>query len=124
VGTVSGSAIKNIGTPDETRKFAAHGWADVVTLPGLNFLRATFQPGWKWSNDVKPLAGTNTCQVHHNGYVESGRMTIVMDDGATFDVGPGDVFVCPPGHDAYTVGDEDCVVLDFSSSAASYAKKG
>jgi mannose-6-phosphate isomerase-like protein (cupin superfamily) len=118
-----GTEIKNIGSPDETRKFAAHGWADVLTLPGMTLMRATFQPGWRWSADVKPLAGTDSCQVHHNGYVLSGRLHIVMDDGTEYDLGPGDAFVCPPGHDAYVVGDEDCVSLDFSSAAAgSYAK--
>jgi mannose-6-phosphate isomerase-like protein (cupin superfamily) len=114
--------VKNIDTPDELRKFPAHGWIELVTLPGVTFARATFQPGWRWSADIKPVAGTDSCQVHHNGYVVSGRMHITMDDGATYDVGPGDVFVCPPGHDAYTVGDEDCVVLDFSSDIAGYAK--
>jgi hypothetical protein len=60
---------------------------------------------------VKPIAGTNSCEVHHNGYVESGRMHIVMDDGSEFDMGPGDVFVCPPGHDAWTVGNEPCIAF-------------
>ena len=115
--------VKNIGSPDETRKFAAHGWLDVLTLPGLNFGKATFQPGWRWSNDVKPIAGTDSCQVHHNGFVLSGRMGIRMDDGTEGEVGPGDVFVCPPGHDAWVVGDEDCVVVDFASGMADdYAK--
>ena len=115
--------VKNIGSPDETRKFAAHGWLDVLTLPGLNFGKATFQPGWRWSDDVKPIAGTDSCLVHHNGYVLSGRMGIRMDDGTEGEVGPGDVFVCPPGHDAWVVGDEDCVVVDFASGMADdYAK--
>jgi hypothetical protein len=120
---MTGIDSRNIGSPDETRKFAAHGWADVVTLPGLTAMRATFQPGWRWSNDIKPIAGTDSCQTLHNGYVVSGRMRIVMDDGTTTDVGPGDVFVCQPGHDAYTLGDEDCVALDFSPGISGYAKK-
>lgn len=115
--------VKNIGSPDETRKFAAHGWLDVVNLPTVVFGRATFQPGWRWSEDVKPLAGTDSCQVHHDGFVISGRMVIRMDDGTEAEVGPGDVFVCPPGHDAWIVGDEDCVVIDFASGmGAEYAK--
>ena len=115
--------VKNIDSPDETRKFAGHGWADVVNIPDAAFVRATFQPGWRWSNDVKPIAGTDSCQVHHNGFVLSGRMGITMDDGTATEVGPGDVFVCPPGHDAWTVGDVDCVVIDFASGmAADYAK--
>ena len=115
--------VKSIDKPDETRKFAGHGWLDVIDLPDLKFGRATFQPGWRWSNDVKPIAGTDSCQVHHNGFVLSGRMGIRMDDGAEVEVGPGDVFICPPGHDAWTIGDADCVVVDFASGmAADYAK--
>lgn len=116
-------AVRNIDSPDETRKFVANGWLDIVNVPGLSFGRATFEPGWRWSNDVKPLAGTDSCQVHHNGYVVSGRMAIRMDDGSEVEVGPGDVFVCPPGHDAWTVGDESCVVVDFASGMSDdYAK--
>lgn len=115
--------VKSIDSPDETRKFADHGWLDVVNLPDLQFGKATFQAGWRWSNDVKPIAGTDSCQVHHQGYVLSGRMTIRMDDGTEGTVGPGDVFVCPPGHDAWTIGDEDCVIVDFASGmGAEYAK--
>ena len=117
------TTVRNIDRPDETRKFAAHGWLDVVALPGLNFGRATFQPGWRWSEDVKPLAGTDSCQVAHQGFVLAGRMGIRMDDGSEVEVGPGDVFVCPPGHDAWTVGDADCVVIDFASAMGEeYAK--
>lgn len=117
------TTVKSIDTPDETRKFAAHGWLDVVTLPGLNFGRATFQPGWRWSDDVKPIAGTDSCQVAHQGFVLAGRMGIRMDDGSEVEVGAGDVFVCPPGHDAWTVGDTDCVVIDFANvMGQEYAK--
>ncbi|GAC1327019.1 MAG: cupin domain-containing protein [Mycobacteriales bacterium] len=112
---------KSIDHPEETRKFAANGALDVVTLPGLVFGRATFEPGWRWSNDVKPIAGTDTCEAHHNAFVVSGRMTIRMDDGTETQVGPGDVFVSEPGHDAWVDGDEACVVLDFSA-ASDYAK--
>ena len=119
---MAGMEIKNIEKPDETRKFVAHGWAEVVTVPGLTFLRGTFQPGWMWSKDVKPIAGTDSCQVQHTAYVVSGKMRITMAaDGTSYDVGPGDVFLCKPGHDAYTLGDEDCVMYDFSSAAAGYA---
>ncbi|HEU0131403.1 MAG TPA: cupin domain-containing protein [Mycobacteriales bacterium] len=115
--------VKNIDSPDEHRAFPANGVLDLVTLPGVTFARATFEPGWRWSTDIKPVAGTDSCQVHHNGYVISGRMGISMDDGSEAEVGPGDVFVCPPGHDAWTVGDEACVVADFSSAIAEYAKE-
>jgi mannose-6-phosphate isomerase-like protein (cupin superfamily) len=113
---------KNIDTPDETRKFASKGHLDVVQVGDVTFGKATFEPGWKWSECVKPLAGTDSCQVHHNGFVVSGRMVVQMDDGASAEVGPGDVFVCPPGHDAWIVGDEDCVVYDFAGGMTNYAK--
>lgn len=115
--------VRNIDSPDETRKFKDHGWVEVLNVGEVAFGRATFQPGWKWSADVKPIAGTDSCQVHHNGFVISGHMTIRMDDGTEAEVGPGDVFVCPPGHDAWTVGNEDCVIIDFASGMADdYAK--
>jgi mannose-6-phosphate isomerase-like protein (cupin superfamily) len=114
--------VKNIGTPDETRTFD-HGKLEVVTLSGMVFGKATFEPGWRWSQSVKPIAGTDSCQVHHNGYVLSGRMHVTMDDGSEGEAGAGDVLVIPPGHDAWTVGDEPCIVFDFSSQIAQYAKQ-
>jgi mannose-6-phosphate isomerase-like protein (cupin superfamily) len=113
--------IKTIDKPDERRDFQA-GHLDVISLTGLDFGVAHFQPGWRWSECVKPIAGTDSCEIHHNGYVVSGRMRIRMDDGAEGEVGPGDVFVLPPGHDAWIVGDEPCVVFDFAGGAADYAK--
>ena len=113
---------KNLNQPDETRPFPK-GKIDVVNVGDLVFGKATFEPGWKWSECVKPIVGTKSCMVNHNGYVVSGRMHIKMDDGGDIDIGPGDVFVCPPGHDAWTVGNEPCVAYDFTG-AAMYAKKG
>ena len=104
---------KNFGSPDERRPFSGHGHVDLVNLDSGPVGLGTFEPGWRWSNDVKPLAGTESCQVEHVGYVLSGRMTVVMDDGRKADVGAGDAIHIPPGHDAWTVGDESCVVIDF-----------
>jgi ethanolamine utilization protein EutQ (cupin superfamily) len=112
---------KSIDAPDETRKFDK-GHIDLLTIDDLTVGRATFEPGWKWSECVKPIAGTDSCEVNHNGYIASGRMHIKMDDGQEVDVGPGDVFVCPPGHDAWIVGNEPCVAFDFSSGISQYAK--
>lgn len=112
---------RSFTTPDEVRPFAAHGQLQLVDVGGL-VGRATFEPGWRWSNDVKPIAGTESCQAAHAGYVISGRIHIVMDDGTEDDFGPGDVMICPPGHDAWTVGDEACVVLDWQG-VANYAKR-
>jgi ethanolamine utilization protein EutQ (cupin superfamily) len=113
---------KNLDTPDEKRSFE-HGDMGVVNLQGAVVGRAEFRPGWKWSSDVKPLAGTETCQAPHTGYVLSGRLHIVLDDGAELEVGPGDAMVISPGHDAWVVGDEPCVMLDWSG-AANYATGG
>jgi hypothetical protein len=114
--------VKNFDSPDETRPFEGKGQAEVVTLAGHTVGKATFEPGWKWSENVKPIAGTDSCQVSHLGYVMSGRMRIFMDDGSESEVGPGDVMAIPPGHDADVPGDEPCVVLDFGVFGE-YAKR-
>ena len=80
---------------------------------GLTIGRATYEPGWRWSENVKPLAGTDSCQVDHIGYMLEGRMALRMDDGTEREFGPGDAFHMPPGHDAWIVGDERCVLVDF-----------
>ncbi|MGH7707563.1 MAG: cupin domain-containing protein [Vulcanimicrobiaceae bacterium] len=103
---------KNLDAPDETRAFSK-GKLEVVTLGETSLGRATFEPGWKWSECVKPIAGTASCQAAHLGYVVSGRMKVVMDDGQQLEFGPGDGMSLPPGHDAWIVGDERCVVVDF-----------
>jgi hypothetical protein len=113
-------AVQNIDKPSETRPFQGHGQMDVVTLDAFTIGRGTFEPGWRWSNDVKPIAGTDSCQVHHTGICLTGNMTIRFDDGTEVNVGPGDVFVAEPGHDAWTTSDEPCVMLD--TGVAAYAK--
>ncbi len=117
---MGGLASKSFGATDDVRTFDK-GRMEVVTIGGATVGRATFEPGWKWSECVKPLAGTDSCQAPHTGYVVSGRMHVVMDDGDAREFGPGDAVVIPPGHDAWIVGDEPCVFLDFSG-AAQYVK--
>ena len=112
--------IRNIETPDETRKFQANGHVAVVTLGDFTIGKGIFEPGWQWSNDVKPIAGTDLCMTHHTGICVSGRMTVRSKDGTEIMVGPGDVFDLAPGHDAWTVGDEPCVMYD--TGIAAYAK--
>jgi len=114
--------IKSFDSPDETRPFEGKGEAKVVQVAGQTIGRGTFEPGWRWSENVKPIAGTDSCEVSHLGYVLSGRMTVEMDDGSTADVGPGDVFAIPPGHDAEVVGDEPCEMVDFGEFGE-YAKR-
>jgi len=117
-------ASKSLDKPDETRPLLDDkGKVDVVELGGVTVGRAVFEPGWKWSEHVKPIAGTDSCQAGHTGYCLSGRMKVVMDDGEEAEIGPGDAFVISPGHDAWIVGDEACVALDFSGMA-DYAKTG
>ncbi len=111
---------KNIDKPDERRDFS-RGHIEVFNLTGLTFGVATFEPGWRWSECVKPIAGTDTCEAHHNGYVLKGRLRVRMNDGGEAELGPGDIFVVPAGHDAWVVGDEQVVTYDFGGSAAEYA---
>ena len=114
---------KSLDSPEETRKFeAGMGKLDLVNLDRGAIGRATFQPGWQWSKHVKPIAGTDSCQAAHMGYVVSGRMEIRMNDGATQAFGPGDVMIADPGHDAWVVGDEACVLIDWQGYA-DYAKR-
>ncbi len=114
--------VKTVDKPDERRDFP-RGHLEAVHLSGLDFAIGTFEPGWRWSESVAPIAGTESCEVHHNGYVVQGRMHLLMDDGGEGEVGPGDVFVCPPGHDAWVVGDEQVIVYDFAGGMATdYAK--
>jgi mannose-6-phosphate isomerase-like protein (cupin superfamily) len=119
---MAGLEVKSLESPDETRPFAGKGQAEVVDLHGELVLRATFEPGWRWSENVKPIAGTDSCESHHFFYTVSGRMHVVMNDGSEGEVGPGDVARIDPGHDAWVVGDEACVTIDFGASAA-YAKR-
>ncbi|MBO9522647.1 MAG: cupin domain-containing protein [Nocardioidaceae bacterium] len=114
------SAFQSIDKPHETRPFQANGHMDVVTLGDFTLGRGTFEPGWKWSNDVKPIAGTESCQVHHTGICVAGTMTIRMDDGTEISIGPGDVVDLEPGHDAWVTSDEACVMYD--TGVAAYAK--
>jgi quercetin dioxygenase-like cupin family protein len=118
-----GAEMKKIAMDSgETRPFAGHsGEIQVVETDGGAVGRATFKPGWRWSQNVKPLAGTDSCQAAHMGYVISGQMTVQMDDGTKEQFGPGDVMIAPPGHDAWVDGDQACVVIDWQG-VADYAK--
>jgi hypothetical protein len=106
--------IKKLATPDETRPFASKGRAEIFRLEEGTVGRGIFEPGWKWSECVKPIAGTQSCEASHLGVCLSGRMRIRMNDGTEAEVGPGDLMQVEPGHDAWVVGDETCVMLDFS----------
>jgi quercetin dioxygenase-like cupin family protein len=113
---------KSASQPDDTRPFVDKGRVEVVHLSGGDAGLGTFEPGWRWSEHVKPLAGTDSCQVAHVGYVLKGRMHVAMDGGEEVEIAPGDFFTLPPGHDAWTVGDETCMLLDFGGLHG-YAQK-
>lgn len=108
---------KNLDTPDEKRTFD-NGELNVVNLTGTTVVRAVFKPGWKWSTSMRPVIGTESCQVSHAGYVISGRFHVRMDDGHEYELGPGDAHVVSPGHDAWVVGDEPCIALDFAPTGS------
>ena len=112
----------SLDEPEETRPFEeGMGKLELVNIKAGPVGRATFQPGWRWSKHIKPIAQTDSCQAPHMCYFISGRMMVVMDDGQEMEFGPGDFSVIPPGHDAWIVGNEPCVMLDFIS-AKTYAK--
>jgi hypothetical protein len=112
---------KSFQSPDETRTFP-HGQAEILKIGDAEVGRLIFQPGWRWSNDVKPIAGTESCEAPHFQYHVSGRLAIRMDDGTEFIAGPGDVTSLPKGHDAWVVGDESVVVIDWYG-ASNYARR-
>ena len=112
---------KTFNTPDEVREFP-NGQAEILTIGSSEVGRLIFQPGWRWSTDVKPLAKTASCQAPHFQYHVSGRLAIRMDDGTEFMAQPGDVTSLPVGHDAWVVGSEPVVVVDWFG-ATNYAKK-
>jgi quercetin dioxygenase-like cupin family protein len=98
------------------------GQIQLVNMEGGVVRWFTYLPGWRWSEHAKPIANTDSCQATHAGYFPSGRMKVVMNDGEEMEYGPGDFAIMPPGHDAWTVGDEPCVVIDWQGFA-DYAKR-
>ncbi|WP_370409630.1 cupin domain-containing protein [Streptomyces fradiae] len=111
---MTGIVSRSFDSADETRPFeGGKGRMDLLNTDSGAVGRAVFEPGWKWSEHVKPIAGTDSCQAHHVGYIVSGRITVVMDDGETADLTPGNFYEVQPGHDAWVVGDEPCVALDW-----------
>ncbi len=110
--TAAAAELKSFGRPDEVREFPA-GRLEMVNIGGAAVGRAVFEPGWRWSTSVKPIAHTQSCEAPHFQYHVSGVLRIRMDDGTEFDCRPGDVSLLPSGHDAWVVGTEPVVVIDF-----------
>ena len=90
---------------------------DIVTFGDMSIVRMTCEPGWKWSEHMRSIAGTDSCQRPHFTYVISGHFRTVLDDGTVDDLGPGDIAITPPGHDAWVIGDEPCVLFDFQDAS-------
>lgn len=99
-----------IQTPEKTT-------IELVGLADGQIQRTTFEPGWRWSESIRPIAGTDRCQVEHIGYMASGRLHVEHEDGSTGEVETGDVFRLAPGHDAWVVGDEPAVLIEFQGAA-------
>jgi hypothetical protein len=112
----------SFSSPAEVREFP-NGRAEIVSVGGGEVGRLVLEPGWRWSNDVKPIAGTDSCHAPHFQYHVSGRLAIRMDDGTELVAGPGDVTSLPSGHDAWVVCDEPAIVVDWYG-ASNYAKSG
>lgn len=109
-------------SPDETRT-PDKTQIDIVKMGGTTAARFTFQPGWRWSECIKPVVGTDSCQARHIGVVDSGRLHVAHEDGTEGEIGPGETYVIEPGHDAWVVGDDPFVGFEFESkSVEEYAK--
>lgn len=116
----STATAKSIDAPDEVREFPL-GRIDIVTIGDTMFARTVLEPGWRWSESVKPIAGTDSCDLPHATFLASGSLHVRMDDGTELDARAGDVVVIGPGHDAWVTGDEQCVMYDFGGEDADYA---
>lgn len=112
---------KDFSTPDEVREFD-NGKIELLKMGEGVVGRLTLKPGWRWSKDVKPIAKTEWCEAPHLQYMVSGKMRVRMEDGTEFETTPGQVSMLPSGHDAWVVGDEPVVSIDFGG-ASNYAKK-
>ncbi|HKH60786.1 MAG TPA: cupin domain-containing protein [Flavitalea sp.] len=106
------ATLRSFGKPDEVREFPL-GKLELVKINGAMIGRATFQPGWKWSTSVQPIAKTKSCEAPHFQYHVSGTLMVQMDDGTILECKPGDISLLPLGHDAWVVGNEPAVVVDF-----------
>ncbi|MDQ3990703.1 MAG: cupin domain-containing protein [Actinomycetota bacterium] len=111
---------RSFDSPDETRT-PDKTTVELVNVAGGQIGRYTFQPGWRWSECIKPVVNTESCQVDHTGYVVSGQLHVEHQDGTTADIGPGEVYRIGPGHDGWVVGDEPAVLVEFQG-AAKYAQ--
>jgi hypothetical protein len=114
---MAGVQALDFDSPDETRT-PAKTRVDVVRIGGTTAGRFAFEPGWRWSECIKPVVGTDSCQARHVGVVQSGTLRVTHEDGSELDLRAGDAYVIEPGHDAWVVGDERFVAFEFEQRAA------
>jgi hypothetical protein len=119
---MAGVEARDFDSPDETRT-PNKTKIEVVRMSGATVGRMRLEPGWRWSECVKPVVGGEKCQVRHLGLLQSGSMHVVHDDGTEHEIGPDQAYVIEPGHDAWVVGDEPVIGYEFESQTAEqYAK--
>jgi hypothetical protein len=120
---MSGIQARDFGSPDETRN-PDKTRVDVVRMDGVTAARLQLDPGWRWSECIKPVAKTESCQVRHVGLLQSGALHVVHDDGSETEIQGGQAYVIEPGHDAWVVGDERAVAFEFETKAAEEYARG
>ena len=114
---MAGLERKRFQSPDETRtSLGGKGRVDIVTVGQFQLGRGVFEPGWRWSDHVRPSTGTESCHAVHAGCILQGRMAVRTDDGNEIEYGPGDAFYIPGGHDSWIVGDEQCIMIDITAN--------
>jgi hypothetical protein len=114
--TMASIQAKNFNTPDEKRT-PPHTTMEIVNFGDMTVARVTYAPGWRWSQDIKPVVGTDSCQVPHFGAIISGRIHVKMDDGTEQELGPGSIGIIPSGHDAWVIGDQPVIWIDFQGAS-------
>ena len=120
---MAGLEVRSFAAPDETRA-PDKTKVEIVRMGGTSASRMSLEPGWRWSECIKPVAGTDSCQAHHVGVIQSGTMHVVHDDGTEQEISAGQAYVIEPGHDAWVVGDETVVGYEFDSRTAEEYAKG
>lgn len=118
---MTGLRVRSFDRPDEVRRFADTSTFEVLGLDGVSVGRTVLKPGWRWSVHNRPVVGGESCASRHLGYILSGRLAFRMDDGTTAEAGPGSLVEAAPGHDAWVVGGEPCVMVDFGGVYATAA---
>jgi quercetin dioxygenase-like cupin family protein len=114
---------KNLGSPDASKEID-HGKVELATLADTTVARITLEPGWTWSEHVRPLVKTESCEMRHLQYVISGRMRLALDDGSELEIGPGDFAEIPAGHKAFVVGNEPFVCIELSRDMKEFVEDG